>query len=87
MTEASYKELVALFNLIFLKKNIPDSFRRAIIIPLYKKGDANDVSMLNSIYKIFTGILLNRLTEWVNVKGILSEFQAGWFPKVIFNNR
>ena len=78
------KELVALFNLIFLKENIPDSFRRAIIIPLYKKGDANDVSnyrglsMLDSIYKIFTGILLNRLTEWVNVKGILSEFQAGF---------
>ena len=34
--------------------------------------------MLDSIYKIFAGILFNRLTVWVNVNGILCEFPAGF---------
>lgn len=35
-------ELLKLFNQIFLKEEIPDSFRLSIILPLHKKGDVNN---------------------------------------------
>ena len=53
------KELLAPFYLMFLTENIPGSLRRAIITPLYKKGDANDISnyrrlsMLDSVYLFY----------------------------------
>ena len=36
------------------------------------------MSLLDSVYKIFTGLLLNRLNEWVNHHNIINEFQAGF---------
>ena len=79
-----HTELLILFNQIFLKEDIPASFRCSIIVPLHKKGDVNNpanyrgLSLLDSIYKIFTGILLNRLNEWVDFNNIINEFQAGF---------
>ena len=67
-----------------MNHDIPESFRKSVILPLYKKGDINDVSnyrglsLLNTIYKIFTGIILNRLNHWINFHHILNEYQAGF---------
>ena len=67
-----------------MKEEIPLSLCSSVIIPLHKKGDANSpqnssgLSLLDSIYKIFTGLLLNRLNEWVNQHNINNEFQAGF---------
>ena len=77
-------ELLTLFNQIFLKEDIPTSFRNSIIVPLHKKGEVNNpanyrgLSLLDAIYKIFTGLLLNRLNEWVEQHRIINEFQAGF---------
>lgn len=77
-------EILSLFNSIFLREDIPDSFRRSIIIPLFKKGDVNCVSnyrglsLLDTNYKIFTGLILNRINTWIDVHGILNEYQAGF---------
>lgn len=77
-------ELISLYNIIFLREDIPDSFRRSIIIPLFKKGDINNVSnyrglsLLDTIYKIFTGLILNRINTWIDVHCILNEYQAGF---------
>jgi len=77
-------EVLRLLNYIFLNEDIPTAFRIAIIVPLYKKGDPNDannyrgLSLLNTLCKIFTGLILNRITTWMDVNNILSEFQAGF---------
>ena len=34
-------ELLQMFNAIFIKKEMPISFRKSIIVPLFKKGDPN----------------------------------------------
>jgi hypothetical protein len=76
--ESFLYETLQLLNNIFLSQDIPSSFRRAIIIPLFKKGDVNEVtnyrglSLLDTRYKIFTGIVLNRINN------ILNEFQAAF---------
>ena len=80
-------ELLAIFNQIFLMERIPDSFLKSIIIPCFKKGDVNvvanyrGISLLDSVYKIFTGLLLNRLNSWLEYRGIINEFQAGFRKK------
>ena len=37
-------EVLRLLNYIFLNEDFPMAFRKAIIVPLYKKGDVNDTS-------------------------------------------
>lgn len=77
-------EVLQLLNKVFLSNNIPDCFRTSIIIPLYKKGDVNCVSnyrglsLLDTTYKMFAGLLLNRINSWVDRHKILNEFQAGF---------
>ena len=80
-------EVLRLLNFIFLSEEIPSSFRTAIIIALYKKGDINDpsnyrgLSLLNTLYKIFTGLILDRILSWIHINNILNEFQAGFRQK------
>lgn len=77
-------EVLSLLNRIFLHEDIPSSFRSSIIIPLYKKGDVNNVtnyrglSLLDTLYKVFTGIILNRINSWIECNDILNEYQAGF---------
>lgn len=57
---------------------------KSLIIPLYKKGDSNDInnyrgiSLVNSIDKLIATLLLNRLKAWLSDKQILVENQAGF---------
>lgn len=77
-------EVLALFNVIFIREDIPDGFLRSIIVPLFKKGDVNVVSnyrglsLLDTMYKLFTGILLNRINSWIDYHNIINEYQAGF---------
>ena len=78
------EEILQLFNFIFLREQIPYSFLQSIIVPLFKKGDINIVSnyrglsLLDSIYKLFTGILLDRINDWIFYNNVLNEFQSGF---------
>ena len=77
-------EILALFNVFFLTEEFPDTFRKTINIPLFEKGDINDVanyrglSLLDSSYKLFTGLLLSRLSSSIECHAILCEYQAGF---------
>lgn len=76
--------LLSLFNFIYDQGSIPSSFGHAILFPLFKKGDVNDVTnyrgipCLNSLAKLFMSLLLARLEAFVKKHGLLSEFQAGF---------
>ena len=76
--------MLEFFNNILNTEEVPISFTKSIVFPLYKKGDFNNVnnyrgiSFTDAISKLFTAILLNRLNKWVELNGILKEFQAGF---------
>ena len=73
-----------LFNSILSTGIFPDEWCKAVIVPIYKKGNVNDpknyraVSLLPCISKIFTKIISNRLYKWANEAGKISEFQSGF---------
>lgn len=65
-------------------EDVPDDWKMASIVPLYKKGDRNmagnyrGISLLPSAYKIYAEILRGRLEAEVNEKKVLPEGQAGF---------
>lgn len=65
-----------------MEERVPDSWYEAIIIPLYKKGDKKKcdnyrgISLLNSAYKVFSRIILNRMVPYV--EDCLGEYQCGF---------
>ena len=90
-----YKETLALilqflnklFNAIFDSGNFPESCCKSIITPIYKKGSRNDpsnyraISLIDSLCKIFMGILSSRLNNWCEENNVLDESQAGFRQK------
>eukprot|EP00745_Piridium_sociabile_P014999 TRINITY_DN220_c0_g1_i5.p1 TRINITY_DN220_c0_g1~~TRINITY_DN220_c0_g1_i5.p1 ORF type:complete len:431 (+),score=53.42 TRINITY_DN220_c0_g1_i5:76-1293(+) len=81
--------LVKLFNYLFDNGIYPENWTESIILPLFKKGDANDtnnyrgVSLCNISSKLYSSIINNRLQEWVNMNNITGEHQAGFKKKGI----
>lgn len=76
--------ILNMFNLIFDRAEVPSSFKKSIVYPLHKKGNINEVGnyrgicFMDTIAKLFTGLILNRLEKWVGDKNILDECQAGF---------
>ena len=76
--------LVKFFNALFDKGIFPESWTESIILPLYKKGDANNpnnyrgITLCNVCSKIYSTIINNRLLEWVEENNITGEHQAGF---------
>jgi len=62
----------------------PEEWAKSIIVPLYKKGDADNpdnyrgISLLSTASKIFTSILNSRLTKWAETNSVINEAQAGF---------
>ena len=74
-----------LFNVILATGIIPDEWSKGLINPIYKgKGSqksANNyrgITLLSCMGKLFTSVLNNRLTIFLNRRGILGEEQAAF---------
>lgn len=73
-----------LFNKIFDTGYFPDSWGDGFIVPLHKKGSAEDVenyrgiTLLSVIGKLFTNILNSRLNSWAEKYHIYVEAQSGF---------
>lgn len=80
-------ETVKVFNKIYAEGVVEECFSKSIIFPIYKKGNPDDaanyrgISFINCISKLFIGIINHRLTNWVESKNILNEYQAGFRKK------
>jgi len=61
---------------------IPDEWRLAVIIPIYKKGDRMDcanyrgISLLNATYKVLSYVLHQRLMPYA--EEVIGEYQCGF---------
>ena len=76
--------LKTLFNEIFDSGNIPKDWGESLMVPVHKNGPRDDpnnyrgISLINSLCKIFTCILNNRLQKWCDRNNIIHEEQAGF---------
>ena len=76
--------LLKLFNKIFDCGIYPSEWSKAIVVPIFKKGDANvpdnyrGISLINIACKCYTSILNKRLYSWMEEEGLIVENQAGF---------
>lgn len=62
--------LLKLYNRLFINGEYPLTWGEGIITPIFKKGDVNNaqnyrgITLINILAKIYSQILLNRLTKW-----------------------
>jgi hypothetical protein len=76
--------LTKLFNVLFSKGMYPDEWSKAIIVPIFKKGDNKvpdnyrGVSLLSIVSKCYTSVLNTRLYLWLEDNNKISECQAGF---------
>lgn len=76
--------VLKLFNHIFSTGNFPEAWTKAVIVPLFKKGDSNNpenyrgISLLSILSKVFTSIINTRLYNWAEEENKICEEQAGF---------
>ena len=76
--------LCNLFNKIFEIGKFSDDWSEGYVIPLHKKGNANEVenyrgiTLLSTLGKLFTRVINNRLNEWAENYSVLIESHAGF---------
>ncbi|KAF6201166.1 hypothetical protein GE061_005613 [Apolygus lucorum] len=82
--DALLERLLSLFNRIHTTGEVPEGFASAIIFPLFKKGDVNDVanyrglSFINCMSKLLCALLLLRLEAHIGEGSTLNECQNGF---------
>ena len=75
---------IRVFNIIFMNGIFPDVWSKGIIVPIYKKDDKTNpdnyrgITLLSCLGKLFTSIINDRITKFVENNNILSEVQAGF---------
>ena len=76
--------LTILFNNILNSGNFPPAWGRSIICPIHKSGSVTDpsnfcgIGLMNTMYRLFSIILNNRLYKWAEENSKLDEVQAGF---------
>lgn len=82
--EEFLEKLLGLYNKILNEANVPDTFRKSVIYPIYKKGNPNEpanyraIAFTDAAAKIFCGLLTTRLNKFAEERNILSQLQAGF---------
>ena len=80
----SFEFIVQLFNRIFINGEYPYCWGQGVIIPIFKGGDIENpkyyrgITLINELGKIYSQILLNRLTKWSNKHDRISPIQFGF---------
>jgi hypothetical protein len=84
LPEIGLRKLLEVYNIMYESNTLPKTFKESLVYPLYKKGDRElvtnyrGISFLNTISKLFTGLLLSRLETFINNNKLISEYQSGF---------
>ncbi len=80
-------DLLHIFNLSWTSGDVPHQWRKATIIPILKPGKKADsissfrpISLTSCVCKLLERLILNRLLFFVDQRGMLSPYQAGFRP-------
>ena len=75
-----------LFNLIVKTGSFPNSWTTGTIIPIYKKKGKRDnpdnctgITLLSCFSKLFTSVINNGISDYLESHGMLGEEQAGFW--------
>ena len=85
--------ILTLFNKLYEIGYFPKEWSTGVIVPIYKKGDKKKsenyrgITLTNTLSKMFTYLLNQRLSQWCENNNILSEAQFDHKPWQIWNNR
>ena len=77
-----WHRLCSLLIKMWRREQIPDEWKDSYTCPIYKKGDRTNcqnytaITLLNTAYKIFTGIMYNRLAEYAGKQ--IGDYQMGF---------
>jgi hypothetical protein len=77
-----WSEIHKLTISIWNEEELPEEWKESIFVPIYKKGDKTDcskyrgISLLSTIYKILSNILLSRLTPYA--EEVIGNHQCGF---------
>jgi hypothetical protein len=77
-----HKTIYELCKRIWNEEKLPEEWNKAIVIPLYKKGDKmscnnyRGISLLNTAYKVFSKVLLGRLEPLA--EECIGSYQCGF---------
>lgn len=78
--------ICTLFNRILDTEVVPSSWGEMLLTLIHKKGPLNDpsnyrgIALVSCLAKLFTHILLDRLTQWSEANNVLPECQSGFRP-------
>ena len=76
--------ITKVFNIIFNTGVLPNRWTQGIICPIHKKGNTADpnnyrgITLLNSLSKLLSSVLNNRLQLWCQENDLLYEEQSGF---------
>ena len=74
----------AAIEAVFLNGIYPASWSEGVIIPIPKKGSLDEtnnyrgITLINTLSKVYSHILNNRLLKWASEKGKISDCQFGF---------
>lgn len=83
-TKKAKLKLLDIIQKIWKGEGLPKSWKRGVIVPIYKKGDKDKVTnyrgitLLNTAYKIYAMIIEERLKQEIEKGKILPDTQAGF---------
>jgi hypothetical protein len=78
--------IAQLFKLLYEKARIPADWKKAKMVPLYKKGvflDPNNYRMLavsGTFYRMYANVLRSLITDWCMSRGKIPDTQFGFCP-------
>jgi len=78
--------LAQLFHLIMTKGCVPSSWKSAKLSPLHKKGPVLNpanyrmIAVSGTVYRLFTNVLRDLVTEWCDKNKKIPDTQFGFFP-------
>ncbi|XP_030406028.1 uncharacterized protein LOC115645479 [Gopherus evgoodei] len=78
--------LSGIFNLCRCFGRPPTSWKKAMTVLIYKKGERDDpsnwrpISLCSTMYKLYASCLAARITEWATTGGAISPAQKGFMP-------
>ena len=81
------ESLLILFQKMWREEKIPKDWTRGIIVPIFKDGERKNVdnyrgiTLLSVVGKLYTSIINNRISSWLEKNKKLVEEQAGFRAK------
>jgi Reverse transcriptase (RNA-dependent DNA polymerase)/Endonuclease-reverse transcriptase len=82
---AEFKDdLLININEFYKERDFPENWSEMVIAPIFKKGNPDmpsnyrPITLANTILKLFTLMLTNRLLPWCNKNNVISENQAAY---------